>query len=110
MATDAQTGDGRRIVRWLRDGNDGLSGKDIRTVQQLLDYGGQALNKACSSEILGEVAFQTDDGLWQVATVELVVDRANAVLIREWLEKAEAKDGTSGQDEAADAVGEGEED
>jgi|SRR5579859_462779 len=96
MAPDGLAGDGRRIVRWLRDGNDGLSAEGITTVQDLLNYGGRALDKACSSEILGEVVFQTEDGEWQVATVEVVVDRANPELVAEWLAEAEANDDAAG--------------
>jgi len=74
-----------KITKWIRTGelND-----SITTKEELLESCGDLLDASCSSEILGEVVFEADDGKTYVVTVEAVISEANP----EYLEDLTADD------------------
>ena len=54
-----------------------LNTNDIRTVPQLIDAAGFALDNANASDITGITVFKAHDDVWYVGTVEFVVALAN---------------------------------
>ena len=77
-----------KIVKWIRDGNDGLSSR-VEDDDDLLDAAGRALDKACSWDIMGEVLFLADDGKYYVGCVEFMITEADAEYVLECLEEDE---------------------
>lgn len=63
-----------KIIKWIRSGELDSS---ITTKEELLESCGDLLDASCSSEILGEVVFEADDGKTYVVTVEAVISEAN---------------------------------
>lgn len=81
-----------KIVKWIRDGHDGLSSR-VEDDEDLLDAAGRALDKACSWDIMGEILFMADDGKYYVGEVEFVIVEANPEYVEEVLaEEAEYED------------------
>lgn len=77
-----------KIVKWIRDGNDGLSSR-IDDDEDLLDAAGRALDKACSWDIMGEVLFLADDGNYYAGCVEFMITPANQVYVDDCLAEDE---------------------
>jgi hypothetical protein len=68
-----------KVKKWLRTGE--LSGKN-KEIQAVMEECGGLLDHACSSEILGEVAFVGNDGKPYVITTEALVQEANPEYIK----------------------------
>lgn len=75
-----------KIVKWIRDGNDGLSSR-VEDDDDLLDAAGRALDHACSWDIVGEVLFLADDGKYYVGCVEFVISDAHPEYVKEMLDR-----------------------
>ena len=77
-----------KIVKWIRDGNDGLSSR-VEDDDDLLDAAGRALDKACSWDIMGEVLFLADDGKYYCGCVEFMITEANPEYVDDCLAEDE---------------------
>ena len=55
----------------------------------ILDNCGNLLDSSCSSDILGEVVFEGEDGKFYVITVEAVIAEGNPDYIKSVLEEEE---------------------
>jgi len=80
-----------KIVKWIRDGNDGLSSR-VEDDDDLLDAAGRALDKACSWDIMGEVLFLADDGKYYTGCVEFMISEANPEYVQDCLTEDEEYD------------------
>jgi hypothetical protein len=78
-----------KIVKWIRDGNDGLSASGLEDDDDLLDAAGRALDHACSWDIMGEVLFLADDGKHYVGCVEFMISEANPEYVAECIAEEE---------------------
>lgn len=70
-----------KIKRWIRDGYEGMAGVD--TTELLLEQAGRAMDNAGVHEILGNIAFEGEDGRFFVGTVEFLISEANPEYIRD---------------------------
>lgn len=57
-----------------------------QTFAQILEHAGSALNAAYAHEIAGNVIFRASDGHFYVATTEVMIGRANPVIVVDALE------------------------
>ena len=74
-----------RVKKWIYSGE--LDSK-IKDQEGILEQCGRALDRACSSEILGEVLFQATDGKYYVITVEALIGKANPEYVKDCIERA----------------------
>ena len=74
-----------KIKKWLRTGE--LD--EPKTVTELLENAGGALDHACAHEIVGDCVFEAEDGQVYVGSVEFVIDKINPEYLKE-LEEEEA--------------------
>lgn len=58
-----------KIVRWLSSGEMDDGGTVLENTNDLYEVAGRLLDKACSSDILGSVAFEADNGKVYVMNV-----------------------------------------
>jgi hypothetical protein len=62
-----------KIKRWISTGH---LGEEPVSEEDLLEQAGRLLDKSCSHEICGEVAFEGEDGKIYVGTVEFCIAEA----------------------------------
>ena len=78
--------DDLKIKRWLRKGE---FSEDAKTIGDVIYEAGELLDGCEASEIVGQNMFQAEDGQWYVATVEVVVGKANPKYVKELLAEGE---------------------
>lgn len=66
------------IEEWIYEGNEELSASGITDTDGLLQAAANALDNACSWDIVGPILFKGTDGEYYVGTVEFVISKANA--------------------------------
>lgn len=64
-----------KITKWIRDGIHGLS--HVKDTAQLYEEASNALNGACSWDIMGTVVFEAEDGKTYVGNVEFDIGLIN---------------------------------
>jgi hypothetical protein len=69
--------DNLKITEWVCDGHEALSASGITDTDELLDSAANALDHACSWDIMGEILFKAEDGEYYVGTVDFVISKAN---------------------------------
>ena len=68
-----------KVKKWYATGE--LTGKP-RTQAEILEQCGNALDRCCSHEILGDVVFKATNGKYYTVTVEAVISECDASLNR----------------------------
>ena len=64
---------------------------DARNTDDLLTSAGIVLDKNCSSEILGRVLFESEDGKFYTVTVEAVIDEVSKGFVEDVLQEIESE-------------------
>jgi secreted trypsin-like serine protease len=77
-----------KIKRWIHDGHDALS-KSVTDEDELLEAAADALNSACSWDIMGPILFEADDGKFYVGTVSFDISEAHPDYVKAELEELE---------------------
>lgn len=75
------------FIDWIATGNDGDEYKDV---QELYNACGDALDRACSWDIMGQVLFEGEDGVVYTLCVEGVISEANLEYVKEVKEEQNA--------------------
>lgn len=73
-----------RIKEWLSTGE--LS-PDIKDTDEIIENAGYMMDHACTSEILGEVAYIGEDNKTYVVTIEAVIGEANPKYVKNLKER-----------------------
>lgn len=78
-----------RIVKWIRDGNEGFKAQKIETQSELLEAAGRLLDKSYSGDIVGDCVFKASDGKHYVGTVEFVLSECSPDYLADLLQEDE---------------------
>jgi hypothetical protein len=73
-----------KILKFI---NNGEMDAGAATTDELLRQAGRILDKACSHDMLGEVAFEAEDGKTYIMTVEAVIGEANPEYVADLIER-----------------------
>jgi len=59
-----------------------------KSTEDLLDQAGRLLDKSYAHEIIGDAIFVDEDGVWKVASVEVVLEEASPAYLKDRLQIA----------------------